>query len=102
MGRVNVTSRPFGKELPRILTERSVTLRALAREVGGLDHAYLSRMLRGHVPVNVHHAQRIARHLGLPEDYFPEVREAAVVDAVRRRPKLRDEIYFGRIKSRGS
>jgi hypothetical protein len=75
-----------------------MTLRGLAREVGGLDHAYLSRMLRGRVPVKVEHVRRIARHLGLPEDYFPEVREAAVVDAVRHRPKLRDEIYFDHIK----
>lgn len=93
---------PFSEELPRILTERSVTMRALAREVGGLDHAYLSRMLRGRVPVNVHHARRIARYLRLPEDYFAEVREAAVVDAVRRRPRLRDEIYFKHVKRQAS
>jgi transcriptional regulator with XRE-family HTH domain len=93
-----VTSRPFTKELPRLLKERGLTLRALARDVGGIDHAYLSRMLRGQLPVNVQHVRRIARALGLSEDYFPEVREAAVVDAVRRRPKLRDEIYFERVR----
>jgi transcriptional regulator with XRE-family HTH domain len=93
-----VTSRPFTKELPRLLKERGLTLRALARDVGGIDHAYLSRMLRGQLPVNVQHVRRIARALGLSEDYFPEVREAAVVDAVRRRPKLRDEIYFEQVK----
>jgi transcriptional regulator with XRE-family HTH domain len=100
MGRRDVANRPFGDELPRILGERGITLRALTREVGGLDHAYLSRMLRGRVPVNVQHARRIARYLRLPEDYFAEVREAAVVDAIRRRPKLRDDIYFERIKRR--
>lgn len=57
-------------------------------------------MIRGQLPVNVQHVRRIARKLGLSEDYFPEVREAAVVEAIRRRPKLRDEIYFERIKKR--
>jgi transcriptional regulator with XRE-family HTH domain len=93
-----VTSRPFPQELPRLLEEHGLTLRALARGVGGLDHAYLSRMVHGQLPVNVQHVRRISRYLGLSEDYFPEVREAAVVDAVRRRPKLRDEIYFDRVK----
>jgi hypothetical protein len=31
-----------------------------------------------------------------------EVREAAVVDAVQRRPKLRDEIYFEKVKRKSS
>jgi transcriptional regulator with XRE-family HTH domain len=97
-----VTKRPFTKELPRLLKERGLTLRALARNVGAIDHAYLSRMVRGQLPVNVQHVRRIARCLGLPEDYFPEVREAAVVDAVRRRPKLRDEIYFEQVKRKTS
>lgn len=101
-GTRDVTKRPFSEELPRILIERGVTMRALAKELGGLDHAYLSRMIRGRVPVNVHHARRIARQLKLPEDYFAEVREAAVVDAVRRRPRLRDEIYFERVRRRAS
>jgi transcriptional regulator with XRE-family HTH domain len=95
-----VTSRPFPKELPDLLHKRGLTLRALARDVGGLDHAYLSRMIHGGLPVNVQHVRRIARHLGLPEDYFPEVREAEVFDAIRRRPRLRDEVYFERIKKR--
>ncbi len=41
----NVTNRAFPDELPRLLGEKGMTLRGLAREVGGVDHAYLSRML---------------------------------------------------------
>ena len=77
-----------------------MTLRALAREVGGVDHSYLSRMLNRKTAVNVHHAKRIARHLGLPADYFPEVREAAVIEAVRTSPRLRDAVYFERVQKR--
>jgi transcriptional regulator with XRE-family HTH domain len=95
---LKVSKRPLPDELPHLLETREMTLRALAREVGGLDHSYLSRMISRKTPVNVHHAERIARRLGLPADFFPEVREAAVVTAVRRSPRLRDAIYFEHVK----
>jgi transcriptional regulator with XRE-family HTH domain len=95
---VPMSKRPFGRELPRLLKQRGLTLRALAEAVGGFDHAYLSRMMGGQRSVNTSHLRRIARYLDLPEDYFPEVREKEVVDAVRNRPGLRDEIYFTRLK----
>lgn len=50
--------------------------------------------------MNPHHAGRIAIHLGLPADYFPEVREAAVIAAVRSDANLRDAIYFGQLRKR--
>ena len=84
---------PFAEELPRLLAERELTLRALAREVGGFDHGYLSRMLAGRTAVNPKHAARISKYLGLPTDYFPEVREARIIDAIRADAALRDAIY---------
>jgi transcriptional regulator with XRE-family HTH domain len=96
----NVTNRPFPDELPRLLEEKGMTLRALAREVGGIDHAYLSRMLSRKTAVNVRHAERIAVHLGLPRDYFPEAREAKVIEEVKRNSRLRDEIYFEKVTRR--
>ena len=61
---------------------------------------YLSRMFSGKTPVNVQHAERIARVLGLPVVYFPEVRvrEAAVVAAVRKSARLRGSIYLERVR----
>jgi transcriptional regulator with XRE-family HTH domain len=100
VSRLGTTNRPFAEELPRLLEKQGITLRALARDIGGVDHAYLSRMIRGQVPVNVQHVRRIARQLRLPEDHFPEVREAEVIDAVRRSQRFRDEVYFDRIKKR--
>ena len=100
MSRPAVSEKPFREELPRLLEERKETLRAVARAIGGIDHAYLSRMVTGKVAVNPQHAERIAIHFGLPADYFPEVREAAVIDAIRRSPRLRDSIYFSRIRKR--
>jgi transcriptional regulator with XRE-family HTH domain len=94
------TTKPLSAELPRILNARGITLRSLAAAVGGIDHAYLSRMLNGKAPVNPAHIRRISKHLGLPEDYFPEVREAEAVDAIRRHPRLRDLVYFDHVKRR--
>ena len=69
-------------------------MRAMARELGGLDHAYLSRMVRGERSVNVDHLRRIAVYFGLPDFYFPEVREHDVIAAIRSDPRLRDELFF--------
>jgi transcriptional regulator with XRE-family HTH domain len=95
-----VTAQPFAEALPPILEDRGITLRALARDVGGLDHAYLSRMLSGKTSVNVRHVEAISRYLRLPVDYFPEVREARTIQAVRKSGRLRDEIYFTRVATR--
>jgi hypothetical protein len=37
--------------------------------------------------------QRIARELDLPDDYFREVREAFVIDRIKRDAALRDSLY---------
>lgn len=96
-----VTNAPFREELPRLLAARDdESLRSVARALGGVDHAYLSRMVTGNAAVNSQHAERIALHLGLPADYFPEVREAAVIAAVRRDAQLRDSIYFSKLRKR--
>jgi hypothetical protein len=73
--------------MPRLLRERKETLRALARVVSGVDHSYLSTMVGGKTSVNAFHVERIALYLGLPHDYFPEVREAAVAWRYLLRPR---------------
>src|SRR4051812_23591390 len=79
------TGKPFAQALPDLLRERGLSLRKLAKEVGVTD-AHLSRVVRG---VNYKSASgdlagRVALALGLPRDFFPEFREAAVVERVRR------------------
>jgi hypothetical protein len=46
-------------------------------------------------------ARRIALALDLPEDYFPEYREAFVIERIKTNPELRDELY-ARLKRPGS
>jgi transcriptional regulator with XRE-family HTH domain len=88
------TQSPFVDELPRLLEERKLSLRALAREMKvGDDH--LSRVLRGArakrpTPDLV---RRAARALGLPGDYFPEARLDFVVHELPQHPQLLDRIY---------
>jgi transcriptional regulator with XRE-family HTH domain len=89
---------PFGPALRRLLEESNLSARALAREIGRFDHAYLVRMMQGKLPVNLEHARAIQRYLRLPPDYFAEIREAATHDLIRTDPQLRDEIYFSRVR----
>lgn len=74
------------------MAERDLNLRSLGRLVD-VDPTHLSRVARGHKPVSPALASKVARELDLPEDYFAEVREAAIVDAVRTDPATRERLY---------
>jgi transcriptional regulator with XRE-family HTH domain len=89
------TERSFIEELPALLNERRLSLRALAREVGVTD-AHLSRLLRGvgyRTKPSANLAQRVALALELPPDYFREYREALVIEQVKKDARLREELY---------
>ena len=90
--------RPLAEELPSLLAERDLSLRGLAERVG-VTHSHLSRATRGAngKMVGGDLAGRIAVALGLPADYFPEYREAAVVEQVQNDASLRDRLY-GQLK----
>jgi lambda repressor-like predicted transcriptional regulator len=89
-----LTDRPFVEEVPRLLRERGLSIRALAREVGVTD-GHLSRVLR-RVNYNTpgpELARRVAIALGLPPDYFPEYRKGFVLERIRTDAVLCDELY---------
>lgn len=88
------SERPFVMELPALIKERGLSIRAVARSAE-VDPGHLSRVLREArgKTVSPELAGRVAVALGLPEDYFPEWREAVIVDRIREDPKLRDQIY---------
>ncbi|HEY3962530.1 MAG TPA: helix-turn-helix domain-containing protein, partial [Gaiellaceae bacterium] len=85
---------PFVREVPKLLKERGLSVRGLAREVGVTD-AHLSRVLRGvdYKTVSGDLAGRVALALDLPQDYFPEFRQAFVIDRIRRDDQLRERLY---------
>lgn len=88
------TNRSFAQEVPRLLREKGMSIRALARATGVTD-AHLSRVIRGvnYKSASGELAGRAAEALGLPSDYFPEYREALVIDLVRRDARMRDELF---------
>lgn len=88
------TSQPFIEALPQLLEERQLSIRALSRDAG-VDPAHLSRVLRkagGKTP-SADLVSRVSAALDLRADYFPESREAEVVERIRTDPRLRDRIY---------
>ena len=78
--------------VPDILIEKGWTQKQLAC-AAGIDPGYLCRVLRGDGRVAPELASRVAAALDLPNDYFPECRERAVIEAVRNDPRLRDRLY---------
>jgi len=88
------TNASFADELPRLLHEHGLSLREFARQIA-VSSSYLSRSLRGvdYKRPGGDLAARAASALGLPEDYFPEFREAYVLERVRSDAELRDAIY---------
>lgn len=88
------TQDSFADALPGLLAAKKLSLRDLAQSVGR-DVAHLSRVLnpaegRTASPALI---REISSKLELPTDYFPEVREATVVEAVRSDATLRERLY---------
>lgn len=77
-----------------MLEARGMSIRAIARGAD-VDPAHLSRVLRGArgKTASPDLTRRVAEALGLPDDYFPEWREAVIVDRIQEDPGLRDRIY---------
>lgn len=88
------SQRPFVEEVPRLLEARGMTLRGLARDAG-VNPSFLSRVLnqRRSKKPSAELVRNVAQALGLPDDYFPEYREAAVIEAVKRNAGLRERLY---------
>jgi transcriptional regulator with XRE-family HTH domain len=86
--------RPFVEEVPDLLTERGMSLRALST-AAGVDPGHLSRVLRrsAYKTPSADLTARVAEALDLPVDYFPEYREALVVRRVQQDATLREQLY---------
>lgn len=71
-----------------------MSIRALAAAVGVSD-SHLSRVLRraDYKTPSTDLTKRVAETLGLPSDYFPEFREAYVIERIKGDPKLRNRLY---------
>jgi transcriptional regulator with XRE-family HTH domain len=80
-----------------------MSMRGLARKIGVTD-SHLSRAVRNvdYKRASPDLMKRISHALGLPPDYFEEVREAFVIDAIRADPSLRNELYARLLRRRPS
>ena len=88
------TDTAFADEVPLLLKRRGMSLRALAKQIGVSD-SYLSRVVRraNYKTPSPELTRRVARVFGLPDDYFPEFREASVIERIRSEPQLRNSLY---------
>lgn len=86
------TQESFRDELPRLLADRGMSQRSLAKLVG-VNQSYLTFVLQGRRAPSRRLLDGVAKALDLPTDYFREYREAIVVDRVKADPKLLDRVY---------
>ena len=86
--------RPFTEEVPDLLAERGMSLRALAR-AAGVSHGHLSRVLRreAYKTPSTDLTARVAEALDLPREYFPEFREGFVLERIQEDEALRERLY---------
>lgn len=95
------TADRFAEVLPRLLEDREISQRSLARTLG-VSQAHLSR-LSGSAATQAPSpklAAAVAEALGLPAGYFVESRRAAVIEAIDRDTAVLDRLYA--LVTRGS
>jgi pilus assembly protein CpaF len=85
---------PFSDAWSELFKEQGWTQRKVAEDLE-LDRSFLSKALRGanYKRLSADVIARLSELAGLPADYFPEVREHSVIEAVRSDPSLRDRLY---------
>lgn len=90
-----LNQRPFHEVLPLLMADAGISLRELARRADATA-PHISRLIRRVDYRNTPGADllaRIARVFDLEPEYFAEYREARVVEAVKKDPKLRDQLF---------
>lgn len=88
------SQRRLVEELPELLEERNLSVRALAIKAE-VSASHLGRVLhkQDYKTPSAELSRRVARALDLPDDYWPEYRERIVIDKVRSDPELREVLY---------
>jgi transcriptional regulator with XRE-family HTH domain len=87
-------SEPFGPAVARLMRERGLSYRGLARETG-LSAGYLNHLVQGTRPVPSEDVlERLAVALGVTVDRFTEHRLRRVVEGLAGRPEVVDRLYL--------
>jgi transcriptional regulator with XRE-family HTH domain len=105
-GMARRSTTPLADQLPVLLEEHGLSGNQLAKMVG-VNQSHISRILReaDKKTVTGPLAARIADVLGLPEDWFPETRQARLFERLRGDQAMSDRLYdqlFAGKRPRGS
>ena len=86
-------SEPFGSAVARLMRERGLSYRGLARETG-LSAGYLNHLVQGTRPAPSDAVlERLATALGVTVDRFTEHRLRRVSERLAASPELVDRLY---------
>jgi transcriptional regulator with XRE-family HTH domain len=86
-------SEPFGTAVARLMRERGLSYRALARATG-LSAGYLNHLVQGTRPTPGDAVmERVADALGISAEHFSEHRVRRIAERLAARPELVDRVY---------
>ena len=86
-------SEPFGSAVARLMRERGLSYRGLARETG-LSAGYLNHLVQGtRPPPSDTVLERLAAALGVDVAHFTEHRLRRVVERLEESPEMVDRLY---------
>jgi transcriptional regulator with XRE-family HTH domain len=86
-------SEPFGTAVARLMRERGLSYRGLARETG-LSAGYLNHLVQGTRPTPSDAVlERLAAALGVEVDHFTEHRLRRVVERLGEHPEMVDRLF---------
>jgi transcriptional regulator with XRE-family HTH domain len=87
-------SEPFGSAVARLMRERGLSYRGLARATG-LSAGYLNHLVQGTRPAPSDEVlERLAAALGVPVDRFTEHRLRRVSERLAATPELVDRLFL--------
>jgi len=84
---------PFGRSVERLMNERGLTYRGLAK-TSGLSAGYINHLVHGNRPVPSNEIiDRLAESLAVKPEHFREYRLRLITERLEASPELVDRLY---------
>ena len=91
--RLSFSPDPFGRSVERLMNERGLTYRGLAK-TSGLSAGYINHLVHGNRPVPSNEViDRLAESLSVKPEHFREYRLRVITRKLEAMPDLIDRLY---------
>src|SRR5262249_7269799 len=91
--RLSFSPDPFGRSVERLMNERGLTYRGLAK-TSGLSAGYINHLVHGNRPVPSNEViDRLAESRSVKPEHFREYRLRLITERLEATPELVDRLY---------